>query len=113
MDYNTENFYLICVFVALACYADRRLAIYAGRSRKNSASPRDLADGLTGMEEKPRYCSFILRVLLAGDGGRPQWRASLEDTSTGERRGFASLEDLYGFLKLKTGLEAGQERGPT
>jgi hypothetical protein len=33
----------------------------------------------------------------------PLWRASLESPGTGERHGFASLEDLYAYLDKKTG----------
>ena len=61
------------------------------------------------MDEESRYYSFILRVWLVEDGERPQWRASLENIGTGERRGFASLEDLYRFLTDQTGRKAGQK----
>jgi len=57
----------------------------------------------------PHLFSFILRVWRAGDGGRPQWRASLEDTRTGERRGFASLEELYAYIETLIGDEAGKQ----
>ena len=30
------------------------------------------------------------------------WRASLEDVRTGERRGFASIDALLGFLREQT-----------
>ena len=51
------------------------------------------------MEDGQRYYSYLLRVWLAGDRDQPHWRASLEDTHTGERRGFASLDDLFAFLR--------------
>jgi hypothetical protein len=51
------------------------------------------------MKRKPRYFSFVLRIWLAGDGDHPEWRASLEDITTGERQGFACLEDLFERLK--------------
>lgn len=53
------------------------------------------------MIKKPRYLSFILRIWLAGDGDNPEWRASLEDTTTGERRGFGSLKELFDALKAQ------------
>lgn len=59
------------------------------------------------MDEKQRYFSFLLRMWLVVDGSQPQWRASLEDTRTGERTGFASLELLYGYLEQQTRLDAG------
>ncbi len=35
--------------------------------------------------------------------GRAVWRASLEDSLTGERQGFVSLDDLFAFLRCETG----------
>jgi hypothetical protein len=57
-----------------------------------------------------RLYSFIMRVWQAGDGERPQWRASLENTQTGERRGFASLEDLATFIQTLPGEKAGNQQ---
>jgi len=37
------------------------------------------------------------------------WRASLENSETGERRGFASLDALFAFLRRQT--EAAQDAG--
>lgn len=61
------------------------------------------------MEDPQRYYSYLLRVWLAGDPDQPQWHASLEDTHTGERRGFASLAALYEYLNQQTGLQGEQE----
>jgi hypothetical protein len=58
-----------------------------------------------GMEEKPHYFSYLLRVWLAGDGCQPQWRASLEDSRTGERIGFASLAAMGEYLEQQTRLD--------
>jgi hypothetical protein len=63
------------------------------------------------MGDEQRYYSYILRVWLAGDRDQPQWHASLEDTHTGERRGFASLAALNAYLNQQTGLQAEQEHG--
>jgi hypothetical protein len=67
---------------------------------------------------RPReYQSYLLRLwqesageppvveLVDSDEPRapPLWRASLESPGTGERHGFASLEDLYAYLDKKTG----------
>jgi len=35
------------------------------------------------------------------DGEKQVWRASLESPGAGERQGFASLEDLFGFLRAQ------------
>ena len=47
----------------------------------------------------PRYISYLLRLWLAGDGDQPQWRAALIDPRSGEQKGFASLEELFEFLR--------------
>lgn len=60
------------------------------------------------MTERKRYFSYLLRVWLAEEGSQPQWRASLEDTHTGERQGFASLEDVCRYLTERTRLNAGE-----
>jgi hypothetical protein len=61
------------------------------------------------VENKPRYFSYLLRVWLAEEGSQPQWRASLEDTLTGERLGFARLDDLCQYLKQQTQLKTGEK----
>ena len=43
------------------------------------------------------YCSFLLRI-WSDPAAEGQWRYSLEDTRTGERRGFVSLVKLMSFL---------------
>jgi hypothetical protein len=42
--------------------------------------------------------SYLLRLWQVRSGGELLWRASLESPHTGERVGFASLDDLFGFL---------------
>jgi hypothetical protein len=46
----------------------------------------------------PRYRAYLLRLWDANSRGPPRWHASLEDTHTGERWGFADLEHLAAFL---------------
>lgn len=53
----------------------------------------------------PRYHAYLLRFWeerLQGEGGAVIWRFSLEDASSGKRRGFASLEALLAFLQEQT-----------
>ncbi len=64
------------------------------------------------MEERQRYYSYVLRVWLAGDRDQSQWHASLEDTRSGERRGFASLAALCDYLNQQTGQVCEQEHNP-
>lgn len=44
-----------------------------------------------------QYRSYLLRIWRAEAPARG-WRASLEDPRTGERFGFAGLEQLFAFL---------------
>jgi hypothetical protein len=45
------------------------------------------------------YLAYMLRVWQVSDDGELTWRASLENPPTGERRGFASPEMLFEFLR--------------
>jgi hypothetical protein len=45
------------------------------------------------------YLSYLLRLWHTGEADR--WKASLEDPVTGYRRGFGSLQALFGFLLSK------------
>jgi len=54
--------------------------------------------------DAPHYLAYLLRWWQAAgaDGLADQvWRFSLEDPSTGERRGFASFEALLVFLRAE------------
>jgi hypothetical protein len=46
--------------------------------------------------------SYLLRLWPAGAAHQQVWRASLEDVQSGERRGFANLEQLFVFLMEQT-----------
>jgi hypothetical protein len=46
-----------------------------------------------------KYVAYLLRLWQVEEGGNTVWRASLESPQTGERRGFASLADLFAFLE--------------
>ncbi len=54
------------------------------------------------MEHPYRYISYLLRLWQTQDGGRLVWRCSLESPGTGERHGFANLQDLFDFLCVQT-----------
>lgn len=49
-------------------------------------------------KEQPTYHSYLLR-LWQEDIKDYTWRMSLENAHTGERRGFACLDDLVSFLQ--------------
>jgi hypothetical protein len=46
--------------------------------------------------------SYLVRLWATGAAHQPVWRASLEDVQSGERRGFATLEQLFEFLMEQT-----------
>ncbi len=51
----------------------------------------------TSDSSERKYRSYLLRLWCAETPDQC-WRASLEDPHTGERIGFASLEQLFAFL---------------
>jgi len=63
-------------------------------------------------QERRDYLSYLLRLWrVGGDGGthckeEVVWRASLESPHTGERIGFAGLDELFAFLRQQTDDEA-------
>jgi hypothetical protein len=61
--------------------------------------------GRTG--EQSVYQSYLLRLwqVNEGEGG---WRASLESAQTGERRGFATLDDLFDYVRSQTRVGSSQ-----
>jgi len=63
--------------------------------------------------EESGYLSFLLRLWLADNDGEPVRRVSLESPLTGERKGFANLEDLCSYLEQLTDIEDGGVHGET
>jgi hypothetical protein len=51
---------------------------------------------------RPRYRSYVLRLWEVESAGQRVWRASLQDSHSGERRGFADLAALTAFLAEQT-----------
>lgn len=62
------------------------------------------------IEEPPTYYSYLLR-LWQEDRLCPNWRMSIENVHTGERRGFASFGDLLDFLQQETRLPLQSDKG--
>ena len=57
------------------------------------------------VKEQPDYVSYLLRLWREGDSEREAiWRASLESTRTGELRTFSGLDELFDFLRERTGM---------
>ncbi len=60
--------------------------------------------------EPTAYRAYLLRIWLNDqDGQGTRWHASLEEPHTGERLGFASLEQLFAYLLTVT--EGKQDKG--
>ncbi len=65
------------------------------------------------MSAKPaQYHAYLLRLWDANSNGRPAGHASLEDPHTGERRGFADLEQLSAFLAAQIGGQPEEDGAP-
>jgi hypothetical protein len=61
-------------------------------------------------KETQNYFAYLLRLWRESGGDLPRdestrWRASLQDPHSGERVGFASLEELFSFLRRETANE--------
>jgi hypothetical protein len=57
----------------------------------------------------PDYLSYLLRLWRTRERGPPDWRspvwrASLQSPQTGERVHFATLDELFAFLREQIGL---------
>jgi hypothetical protein len=59
--------------------------------------------GAAMTNDRAVYLSYLLRLWSMRVDDKTVWRASLESAITGERIGFASLDDLLDFLKRQTG----------
>jgi hypothetical protein len=55
-----------------------------------------------GAGEVRDYIAYLLRLWREKGGASTRWRASLQDPHSGERVGFASLEELFGYLRRET-----------
>jgi len=53
-------------------------------------------------DDQPAYHAYLLRLWRVETGHGPLWHASLEDSHTGERTGFADLTSLWAFLEEQT-----------
>jgi hypothetical protein len=58
-------------------------------------------DTVKSTGERRDYLSYLLRLWRVGKE-EAVWRASLESPHTGERIGFASLDELFAFLREQT-----------
>jgi hypothetical protein len=61
-------------------------------------------NGILGAENA-KYHSFLLRLWQVPIDGDLAWRILLENVQSGEKRGFASTEELFAFIRLVTAQE--------
>jgi hypothetical protein len=54
-------------------------------------------------EKQPDYSAYMLRVWRTQRDGKAAWRVSLKSARTGECNRFASLEDLFDYLRQQVG----------
>jgi hypothetical protein len=52
--------------------------------------------------EESHYLSYVLRLWQVKRADRASWRASLENSISGDRLGFADLEALFTYLEWVT-----------
>ena len=55
------------------------------------------------------YYAFLVRIWRSGTGLESHWHASLEDTHTSERLGFASLDMLFAYVQERIGNSSDQK----
>jgi hypothetical protein len=65
-------------------------------------------DAPAGPRRESDYFSYLLRLWWVGEEGAG-WRASLHDPHTGERVGFASVEEMFDFLQRRMGTLPGAD----
>ena len=61
-------------------------------------------------EESATYLSYLLRIWREEQNGEHIWRASLESAQTQECLSFGQIEELFGFLRDRTGSSIASER---
>jgi hypothetical protein len=76
---------------------------------------RDTPQGtgtLGGKREPPAYYAYLLRLWRVTEMGQPAaWRGSLQAARNGEILGFASLDELFKFLRRLTGMTSDTAEG--
>jgi hypothetical protein len=65
--------------------------------------------GAAMVKKQTSYMAYLLRLWRVKEEGKTTWRASLQSPQTRERRGFASLDVLFDFLRQQTETELDSE----
>jgi hypothetical protein len=64
----------------------------------------DVSHERKGPGEVSGYVSYLLRLWREKGGQTTRWRASLQDPHSGQRVGFAHLDELVAFLREQISL---------
>jgi hypothetical protein len=59
------------------------------------------------------YQSYLLRIWRTGGKQTSEWRASLEEVSSGDIHSFASLEELFNFIRTQSNIASDLGLDPT
>jgi hypothetical protein len=62
-------------------------------------------------KERSTYLSYLLRLWQHNGEKRPVWRASLQSGLASERQSFASLDELFTFLRRQAGIDSDTDTG--
>jgi hypothetical protein len=79
-------------------FSERRYGILTSFKRLGVA----MTHKRMGAVEARNYFAYLLRLWRERSGESSRWRASLQDPHSGERVGFANLEELFGYLRRET-----------
>lgn len=63
---------------------------------------------MSALAEPSPYTTYLLRTWLEGSA----WRYSVEEVGSGERHGFAGLDDFVAFMLAREALPIGVETRP-
>jgi hypothetical protein len=86
--------------------------------RKAAKAAHGELSGRNMNKMQPEYLSYLLRLWRENDSVGAHgvetalWRASLERPQAGERQGFASLEELFAFLRKETRSSSSRSEHP-
>jgi hypothetical protein len=84
-----NDFRMICEWACHRLWSLRQLGATMARQGKEAAGTR-------------AYRSYLLRLWRESGVGPGHWRASLQDPESNERIGFATLEQLFSYLRQQT-----------
>jgi len=70
-------------------------------ARRVGGNPKRHPGVPTMSDPRRGYVAYLLRLWQVSEGQNAVWRASLEGPHTGERRGFATLQELFTYLETE------------